>query len=64
MSLPLGKPKMSSSKPRKDEERAIRRAIVKDADKTEGKDRDLVHGDGSSLGLESTREQPGKHGRE
>jgi hypothetical protein len=26
-------------------------AIVEDADKTEGKDRDLVHGDGGTLGL-------------
>jgi len=35
----------------KDEERETRQAIVEDADKTEGKDRDLVHGDGGTLGL-------------
>ena len=42
---------MPASKPRKDEERETRQAIVEDADKTEGKDRDLVHGDGGTLGL-------------
>jgi hypothetical protein len=51
MSLKLGKPKMPSSQPRKDKERAMREAIIEDADKTEGKDRDLVHGDGGTLGL-------------
>ncbi|HET7886317.1 MAG TPA: hypothetical protein VFL62_08845 [Bradyrhizobium sp.] len=29
----------------------MRKAIIKDADKTEGADRDLVHGDGGSVGL-------------
>ena len=53
MPLQLGKPKIPASKPRKDEERETRRAVVQDADKTEGKDRDLVHGDGKSLGLDS-----------
>jgi hypothetical protein len=48
MSLKLGKPKMPPSEPRKDEERE---AVVQDADKTEGRDRDLVHGDGGTLGL-------------
>jgi hypothetical protein len=43
---------MPPSKPRQDEERETRKAIVEDADKTEGKDRDLVHGDGGTLGLE------------
>jgi hypothetical protein len=42
---------MPASKPRKDEERETRQAIIEDADKTEGKDRDLVHGDGGTLGL-------------
>jgi hypothetical protein len=46
MSLKLGKPKMPPSEPRKDEERETREAVVQDADKTEGRDRDLVHGDG------------------
>jgi hypothetical protein len=49
--MQLGKPKMPPSKPRKDEERKTRQAIVEDADNTEGKDRDLVHGDGGTLGL-------------
>jgi hypothetical protein len=44
-------PKRSSSVPRKDAERETRQAIVKDADKTEGKDRDLMHGDGGTIGL-------------
>jgi hypothetical protein len=35
----------------KDEERETREAVVPDADKTEGRDRDLVHGDGGMLGL-------------
>jgi hypothetical protein len=51
MSLKLGKPKMPPSEPRKDEERETREAVVQDADKTEGKDRDLLHGDGGTLGL-------------
>jgi hypothetical protein len=50
MALQLGKPKMPASKPRKDEERETRQATI-EADKTEGKDRDLVHGDGGTLGL-------------
>ena len=51
MALQPGKPKTPPSKPRKDEERETRHAIVEDADKTEGKDRDLVHGDGGTRGL-------------
>jgi hypothetical protein len=51
MSLKLGKPKMPPSPPRKDKERDMRRAIAGDVDKTEGRDRDLVHGDGGTLGL-------------
>lgn len=52
MSLKLGKPKMPPSEPRKDKERDVRQAVIEDADKTEGKDRDLVHGDGGTLGLD------------
>jgi hypothetical protein len=58
MALQPGKPKMPPSKPRKDEDRETRQAIVEDADKTEGKDRDLVHGDGGTLGLGSGRRTP------
>jgi hypothetical protein len=37
--------------PRKDKARDVREAVVEDADKTEGADRDLEHGDGGSLNL-------------
>lgn len=37
--------------PRKDAERDTRNAIIADADKTEGRDRDLVHGDGGTLDM-------------
>ena len=52
MSLKQGKPKMPRSEPRKDTARDVKNAIAEDADKTEGKDRDLVHGDGGTLGLD------------
>jgi hypothetical protein len=51
MSPKSGKPKTMSREERKDEERDMRHAVVEDADKTEGMDRDLVHGDGGTLGL-------------
>jgi hypothetical protein len=51
MSLKFRKPKLAPSEPRKDEEREMREAIIQDADKIEDKDRDLVHGDGGTLGL-------------
>jgi hypothetical protein len=51
MPLQPEKPKMPPSKPRKNEERETRQAIIEDADKTEGKNRDLVHGEGGTLGL-------------
>jgi hypothetical protein len=38
-------------KPRKDEERDTQDARIKDANKTEGSDRDLVHGDGGTIDL-------------
>ena len=40
------------SGPRTDKAREVREALVEDADKTEGKDRDLMHGDGGTLGLD------------
>jgi hypothetical protein len=49
MSPKLEKP--PSAQPRKDRQREMREAIVEDADKTEGKNRDLVHGEGGTLGL-------------
>lgn len=53
MSLKPGKPKMLPSEPRKDFERDTREAVVENADKTEGKHRDLIHGEGGTLGLDS-----------
>jgi hypothetical protein len=37
--------------PRKDTARETREAIVGDADKTDGSDRDLVHGEGGTIDL-------------
>jgi hypothetical protein len=42
---------LPDTKPHKDEERDTQNAIIKDADKTDGKDRDLVHGDGGTIDL-------------
>jgi hypothetical protein len=38
--------------PRKDERREQQQAIIQDADKTEGRDRETIHGDGHDLGLD------------
>ena len=38
--------------PRTDKEREMCQAVVRDADKTEGKDRGLEHGEGGTLGLD------------
>jgi hypothetical protein len=37
--------------PRKDTARKTREAIIKDADKTDGANRNLVHGDGRTIDL-------------
>ncbi len=37
---------------RKDTKREFEKAVIKDADKTETKDRDKIHGDGDQLGLD------------
>jgi hypothetical protein len=42
---------LPGSKPRKDEERETQRTIVEDAAENDGKDRDLVHGDGGTIDL-------------
>jgi hypothetical protein len=42
---------LPGTKPHKDEERDTQKAIIKDADITEGKDRDSVHGDGGTIDL-------------
>ena len=51
MALQLVKPKMPASKPPEGRGAETRQAIIENADKTEGKDRDLVHGYGGTLGL-------------
>ncbi|SFL34529.1 hypothetical protein SAMN03159423_1352 [Bradyrhizobium sp. NFR13] len=38
--------------PRKDEQRAREKAVIKDADKTDQADRDIIHGDGDNIGLD------------
>lgn len=43
--------KAEKTRRRKDTERDMERAVIEDADKTDGADRDLVHGDGGTLGL-------------
>lgn len=37
--------------PREDKHRDIQEAVVQDADKSDGKDRDLVHGEGGTIDL-------------
>lgn len=48
-------PKTSRNLPgpeqRKDNERDTQQAIIEDADKTDDKNRDLVHGDGGTIGI-------------
>jgi hypothetical protein len=48
------KSEVPSSEPRKNKGRKTREAILEDADRTEDKDRDLVHGDGGTLGLDKS----------
>jgi hypothetical protein len=42
---------LPGTKPRRDDERETQEAIIEDADKTDGTDRDLVHGDGGTIDL-------------
>lgn len=50
-SKPRSSRDLPGPRPRKDRERDMRKAVVEDADKTEGAGRDLVHGEGGSIGL-------------
>ena len=43
---------MKGPEPRKDEDRETREAVVKTPDKTNDWDRDAVHGDGTTIGIE------------
>jgi hypothetical protein len=54
---PPEKMKTPTSGPRRDSARDQRRAVARDADKTEVKDRDLEHGDGGTLGLAKGADQ-------
>jgi hypothetical protein len=49
--MPKSSNDLPGPRPRKDKERDMQQAIAEDADKTEDADRDLVHGDGGSVGL-------------
>jgi hypothetical protein len=51
MSPKLGNSKWRTPRPYRDKEREMREVVVEDANETEGEDRDLVHGDGGTLGL-------------
>ena len=42
---------LPATEPRKDKERERREAIIPDAAENDGKDRDLVHGDGGTLDM-------------
>jgi hypothetical protein len=42
---------LAGPEPRKDAERETREAVMKDVDKTDGADRDLVHGEGGTIDL-------------
>ena len=42
---------LPGSPQRKDEARDMQQAIIEDADKSDGRDRDLEHGEGGTLGL-------------
>lgn len=43
---------IDDQEPPKDTERETRDAVIKDADKTNEADRDRVHGEGQSIGLD------------
>lgn len=47
---------MPSPDPRKDTERETRKAVVKTPDKTNDWDRDQVHGEGGTIGIEPDRD--------
>jgi hypothetical protein len=38
--------------PHKDEIREQQQAVIEDADKSDGRDRDAIHGDGAEIGLQ------------
>ncbi|MDN5004619.1 hypothetical protein ACFQZO_27600 [Bradyrhizobium sp. GCM10027634] len=42
---------MPAPPPRNDSARDTQQAVIDDADKTESNDRDLVHGEGGSIGI-------------
>jgi len=48
---------LDGPKPRRDERRETDEAIIEDADETEGRERDRVHGDGGEIGLDPAQDQ-------
>lgn len=52
---PKASREVPSSGPRIDKERETREAVIKDADDTDGKDRDQVHGDGSTIDIQNPK---------
>jgi hypothetical protein len=51
MTRPSDGSKVPPSRPQKDRERETRQAVIEDADQTGDDGRDLVHGDGGTVGL-------------
>jgi hypothetical protein len=51
MPRPQSSEDLPGPEPRRDTGRETQQAIIKDADKTEGSDRDLIHGDGGTIEL-------------
>lgn len=43
---------LNEQSPRKDTEKDQQKAAIKDAAENDGKDRDTVHGDGDTIGLD------------
>lgn len=48
---PKQPPDPRTDEPRKDKGRETREAVIKDADETNERDRDKVHGDGDTINL-------------
>lgn len=53
---------IASAPARKDTKREFEKAVIKDADKTETKDWDKIHGDGDQLDLDKPEQQGGDAG--
>jgi hypothetical protein len=58
MPRPQSSEDLPGPEPRRDTERETQQAMVKDADKTDGSDRDLIHGDGETIELPTNTNGP------